>query len=80
MNFDRFCSILNVLFFHPTTDIATKVGFINTCDASSLARDGGKSFGLTLGEFFVKNKRILTAFFLASGDVMMLTLTRLQQL
>jgi hypothetical protein len=37
-----------------------KVRFINTCDAHLHARNIGESFGLTCGEFSVKNKRVIT--------------------
>ena len=46
----------NVFFFSGTTDLEQKVRFINTCDACIHAREGGESFGLTLGEFATAGK------------------------
>ena len=37
-----------------------KVAFINTCDAMLHARKGGETFGLSVGEFSIKNKPVLT--------------------
>jgi hypothetical protein len=44
----------------PTPDIEYKVKFINTSDAHLHAREIGESFGLTCGEFSIKNKPVIT--------------------
>jgi hypothetical protein len=67
INSERFCDIANVLFLEPTYDLHAKVGFINTCNACIHGRDGGESFGLTLGEFSVKNKPIITTSYCSGG-------------
>jgi hypothetical protein len=51
-----------VIHLAPTADIEFKVKFINTCDAMIHARYEGESFGLSCGEFSVRNKPIITWF------------------
>lgn len=60
MNVDAFCDEPNVLFLQGTSDLDKKIGFINTCDACIHARNGGESFGLTIAEFSIKNKPVIT--------------------
>lgn len=61
MNSDAFGEPLpNILFLEGTTDFDKKIGFINTCDACIHARNGGESFGLTVAEFSIKNKPVIT--------------------
>jgi hypothetical protein len=60
MNVTAFCSESNVIFLEGTTDFSKKIGFINTCDACIHARNGGESFGLTVAEFSIKNKPVVT--------------------
>lgn len=60
MNSIPFCNESNVLFLEGTTDFHKKIGFINTCDACIHARNGGESFGLTVAEFSLKNKPVIT--------------------
>lgn len=43
-----------------TSDLVLKTKFINTCDAMLHARVNGESFGLTIAEFSIKNKPIIT--------------------
>lgn len=59
-NTERFIEHSRVLFIDATPDMNFKVKFINTCDAHLHARHIGESFGLTCGEFSVKNKPIIT--------------------
>jgi len=59
-NTERFIEHSRVLFIAATPDMNFKVKFINTCDAHLHARHIGESFGLTCGEFSVKNKPIIT--------------------
>lgn len=67
MNSNQFCDEPNVFFISGTSDMATKIGFINTCDACLHARNGGESFGLTVAEFSIKNKPIITTTWCDSG-------------
>lgn len=60
MNVEPFCVLDNTIFIQPTTDYEKKIGFINTCDACIHARNGGESFGLTVAEFSIKNKPVIT--------------------
>jgi hypothetical protein len=60
MNQDPFCDLENVLFINPTINLEEKVAFINTCDAMIHARERGETFGLSIGEFSIKNKPIIT--------------------
>jgi hypothetical protein len=51
----------NQIKFLPTLiELENKVKFINTCDAMIHARLNGESFGISIGEFSIKNKPILT--------------------
>jgi hypothetical protein len=50
----------NIIFLPATIDLETKVKFINTCDAYIHARNQGESFGLSVAEFSIKNKPIIT--------------------
>ena len=67
MNSDQFCDEPNVFFLEGTSDYHKKIGFINTCDACIHARNGGESFGLTIGEFSSKNKPVITTTWCDSG-------------
>ena len=53
-------SLSNIIYLPPTYSIKRKIEFINTCDGCLHARNMGESFGLTLAEFSVKNKPIIT--------------------
>ena len=43
-----------------TSDMGYKTKFVNSCDAMIHARQVGESFGLSCGEFSVKNKPVIT--------------------
>jgi len=43
-----------------TSDLNEKVKFINTCDVMLHARHIGESFGLSCGEFSIRNKPVIT--------------------
>jgi len=60
MNVNAFCDEPNVIYLGGTPDLEKKIGFINTCDACLHARNGGESFGLTIAEFSIKNKPVIT--------------------
>lgn len=59
-NTERFINHPRALFIDATPDMNFKVKFINTCDAHLHARRIGESFGLTCGEFSIKNKPVIT--------------------
>ncbi len=61
MNTKQFCNYHpRVIFIDRNIDLLYKVKFINTCDAMIHARTSGETFGLSIGEFSVKNKPIIT--------------------
>ena len=53
-------SLPNVIFLPPNSDIAMKQKFINTCDALLHARERGETFGITVAEFAIMGKPVLT--------------------
>jgi hypothetical protein len=59
-NTEVFINHPRVLFLDATPDMNFKVKFINTCDAHLHARAVGESFGLTCGEFSIRNKPVIT--------------------
>jgi hypothetical protein len=62
LNFTKFAEedFKNVILLPKNTDISYKEAFINTCDAMLHARLDGETFGLSVAEFSVKNKPIVT--------------------
>jgi hypothetical protein len=50
----------NVIFLEPTIDRFYKTKFINTCDAMIHARKDGETFGLSIGEFAMLEKTIIS--------------------
>ena len=61
-NTPKFIDHPQVINIPSTSDLAYKVQFINTCDALLHARHEGESFGVTCGEFSIKNKPVITFF------------------
>lgn len=59
-NTPRFLNHKNVIHIPSTANMEYKVKFINTCDAMLHARYVGESFGLSCGEFSLRNKPIIT--------------------
>jgi len=59
---EKFYDHPQIIYLPGNYDLEYKVRFINTCDAHLHARKHGESFGLTCGEFSIKNKKILTWF------------------
>ena len=51
-----------IFYIQPIINLNEKVIFINTCDAMIHARLDGESFGLSIGEFSIKNKPIITSY------------------
>lgn len=52
--------IKNINFLPPSSDLLYKLKFINTCDALLHARERGETFGITVAEFALKGKPIIT--------------------
>lgn len=61
-NTPRFFEHPNIIYLDTTADLNRKVEFINTCDALLHSRFEGESFGLTCGEFSLRNKPVITFF------------------
>ena len=57
---DKFIDYERVIFLPGSSDMNTKVSFINTSDAMLHARHVGESFGLSCAEFSIKNKPVIT--------------------
>jgi len=60
INIPKFDNHPNIFFLEKITDPDEKNKFISTCDACIEAQRYGQSFGLSLGEFSVNNKPIIT--------------------
>lgn len=60
MNIEQFCESPRVLFLPGSTDIDQKQRFVNSCDAMLHARADGETFGLSVAEFFISGKPILS--------------------
>ncbi|ANF50414.1 hypothetical protein A0O34_07735 [Chryseobacterium glaciei] len=50
----------NIIFLPPSSDIMMKLKFINTCNALLHARERGETFGITVAEFAIKGKPVIT--------------------
>jgi hypothetical protein len=59
-NTEIFINHPRVIFLEKSPDMDFKTKFINTCDAHLHARIVGESFGLTCGEFSIRNKPVIT--------------------
>lgn len=59
-NVDRFINHERVIFIDKMVSMIDKVKLINTSDYLLHARKQGESFGITIGEFSVKNKGIIS--------------------
>ena len=59
---DRFTdpSLENVIYLEGESDLEYKTKFINTCDAMLHARSAGETFGLSVAEFSIRNKPVIT--------------------
>lgn len=60
LNTEKFIDHPRVLFLPLNVDTKYKTKFINTCDAMIHARQDGETFGLSIAEFSLKNKPIIT--------------------
>ncbi len=52
--------VKNIIFLPPSSDLFYKLKFINTCDALLHARERGETFGITVAEFALKGKPVIT--------------------
>tara|TARA_Y100000593_G_scaffold4890_1_gene9635 strand:- start:17096 stop:18046 length:951 start_codon:yes stop_codon:yes gene_type:complete len=59
-NTPHFYNHPHIIHAPSTADMEYKTKFINTCDAMIHARDVGESFGLSCGEFSIRNKPVIT--------------------
>jgi len=66
MNTTIFFNNPRIIYLEGTVDTLYKVKFINTCDAMIHAREIGETFGLSIAEFSIKNKPIITC---SCGDL-----------
>jgi glycosyltransferase involved in cell wall biosynthesis len=60
MNTQAFFEHPRIIYLNATIDINEKNMFINSCDAMIHARQQGETFGLSIAEFSVLNKPIIT--------------------
>lgn len=61
MNTENFIQHPRVIYLPITTNLVEKRKFINTCDAMLHGRSDGETFGLSVAEFSVCNKPVLTS-------------------
>jgi hypothetical protein len=66
MNTNPFFTHPRMIYVDRNIDLMYKVKFINTCDAMIHARQMGETFGLSIAEFSIKNKPVITC---NCGDV-----------
>jgi hypothetical protein len=60
MNTRKFCEHPRVIHLNRNLDLNYKTKFINSCDVMIHARDIGETFGLSIAEFSIMNKPIIT--------------------
>jgi len=60
LNIKKFYNHKQIKFLKGTLNEDYKKKFINSCDAMIYARSLGESFGLSIGEFAIENKRIIS--------------------
>jgi hypothetical protein len=60
MNTNKFYEHPRIIYLDKNLDLNYKVRFINTCDAMIHARSIGETFGLSIAEFSIKNKPVIT--------------------
>lgn len=66
MNTQQFYNHPRIIYLDANIDLIYKVKFINTCNAMIHARAMGETFGLSVAEFSIKNKPIITGL---CGDI-----------
>lgn len=60
LNTDRFADHPRIIHLPKTSDMQRKLQFINSCDGMIHGRLEGETFGLSVGEFSIRNKPVLT--------------------
>jgi len=60
MNTQRFYEHPRILYLEKNVNLEYKVKFINTCDAMIHGRQMGETFGMSIAEFSIKNKPVIT--------------------
>ena len=60
MNTNKFYEHPRIIYLDRNLNLNYKVKFINTCDAMIHSRNMGETFGLSIAEFSIKNKPIIT--------------------
>ena len=60
MNTNKFYEHPRIIYLDRNLDVNYKTKFINSCDAMIHARQMGETFGLSIAEFSIKNKPIIT--------------------
>jgi hypothetical protein len=60
MNISKFCDLPNVHFLPKSIVPTEKAHFIDACTAMLHARSNGETFGLSIAEFSIRNKPIIT--------------------
>jgi hypothetical protein len=60
MNTEKFYTHPRILYLEKTIDVEYKEKFVNTCDAMIHARNLGETFGLSVAEFAIQNKPVIT--------------------
>lgn len=60
MNTNKFYEHPRIIYLNKNVDLNFKVKFINTCDAMIHSRLMGETFGLSIAEFSIKNKPVIT--------------------
>jgi len=66
MNTQKFYEHPRIIYLEKNVDLIFKTKFINTCNAMIHAREEGETFGLSIAEFSIKNKPVITC---PSGDL-----------
>ena len=60
MNTNKFYEHPRIIYLDRNIDLIYKSKFINSCNAMIHARDIGETFGLSIAEFSIKNKPVIT--------------------
>lgn len=72
MNTNKFYEHPRIIYLDRNIDLMYKTKFINTCDAMIHAREMGEIFPLSIGEFSMKNKPVITCPVGDLGHIMLL--------
>ena len=72
MNTNKFYEHSRIIYLDRNIDLIYKVKFINTCNAMIHAGQLGETFGLSVAEFSIKNKPIITSNYGNPGHITIL--------